>query len=127
MTSNNDDTDDLLNQLKDIFSSAISVDDKGSRPKEAVPLGTFVRSNKSDSLGIVTDSFYGALDSNNKKIIIYTILLLPSKKYGNKKGKYFLMNDYEYNVTAYLMIQPVDLNKLPLDMSMDMGTGGFLL
>jgi hypothetical protein len=79
-------------------------------------LGTFVRSKRFDRLGILVDAFYGDYDADNKKIIIYTILMLPKKdglNFGtNKKQKYYLTNEYEYDIIGYLMINPIDVKKL---------------
>ena len=104
---------DLLSQIKDAFDSVLSGNPLGEYPKEALPLGTWVRSNDLDRLGVVTDAYYGELDADNQKIIIYTVLFFP--KSGNigssysKNSQYFLSNEYEYDIVAFLMIKPIDL------------------
>ena len=92
-------------------------------PLEALGLGTYVRAHRLDQLGIITDAFYGPKDEDGKKIIVYTILLFPNtelirSKYfsytDSTKSQYYVTNEYEYEVTAYLMISPVDLDKLEI-------------
>lgn len=107
--------DDLLSQIKDAFDSVLSSGPLGDYPKEALPLGTWVRSDELDRLGVITDAFYGEIDKNNQKIIIYTVLFLPktgsmASSY-SKNSQYYLSNEYEYDITAFLMIKPVDLKK----------------
>jgi hypothetical protein len=108
--------DDLVQKLKDVFESVSSGPLGSEYPTEAVPIGTFVRSHRFNRLGVVTDAFYGDLDLNNTKIIIYTILLIPKTDFKGisiqRKEKYYLTNEYEYEVTAFLMIKPVNLKKL---------------
>tara|TARA_Y100000592_G_scaffold90995_1_gene150400 strand:+ start:1159 stop:1515 length:357 start_codon:yes stop_codon:yes gene_type:complete len=108
--------DDLFSKIKDAFDSVLAGGPIGDYPKEALPLGTWVRSNDLDRLGVITDAFYGELDKDNQKIILYTVLFFPKARnltpnYTNKKPQYFLSNEYEYDITAYLMIKPVDLKK----------------
>ena len=62
--------EDLVNKLKEAFDSVFENSPLGSYPKEAVKIGTLVRSHRLDRLGIVTDAFYGELDEDNQKIII---------------------------------------------------------
>jgi len=86
-------------------------------PKEGVPVGTLVRSIKKDRLGIVADAFYGDLDKNGKKIIIYTILLIPDRRdfsYSSdlESERLFMVNEYEYDIYAYLMIPPLDFETI---------------
>ena len=73
-------------------------------PAEALPEGTFVRVNRLNMLGIITDAFYGEVDKDGKKIIIYTLLLFPKK--------FYMINEYEYDITGFLMMNPVDINKV---------------
>ena len=112
MTNSNN---DLLEQLRDIFDSVVPTTPSGEWPKEALPSGTVVRTNRLNSLGVITDAFYGDLDADNKKIIIYTLFLFPKKQLGNLSQipqKYYLINEYEYDITAYLMIKPLDVDKM---------------
>jgi hypothetical protein len=112
-----DDKDNkLIDKIRDIFDSVSSSSEENKYPTQALPLGTFVRSKRFDRLGILVDAFYGDYDADNKKIIIYTILMLPKKdglNFGtNKKQKYYLTNEYEYDIIGYLMINPIDVKKL---------------
>jgi hypothetical protein len=91
--------------------------DDSDYPGEAVFIGTLVRSIKKDRLGIVADAFYGDLDQDNKKIIIYTILLIPDRKDFSyrreiEEDRLYLVNEYEYDIYAYLMVPPVDFYAL---------------
>jgi hypothetical protein len=85
-------------------------------PKEAMSLGTISRAIIHDRLGVIVDAFYGDFDKNNKKIIVYSMLLFPeSNSFIGKSStlstdQYYLTNEYEYNVIGYLMIPPVDLD-----------------
>ena len=85
-------------------------------PKEAVALGTFVRANRFNRLGVVTDAFYGDQDEDGTELIIYTVLMFPVadliSKQNSSSDKYYVSNEYEYEITAYLMIGPVDIKKL---------------
>jgi hypothetical protein len=84
-------------------------------PVEALPQGTFVRVNRLNVLGIITDAFYGEKDVNNTRIIVYTIFLLPKKSFSHissQEEKFYMTNEYEYDITGYLMMNPVDINKV---------------
>ena len=87
-------------------------------PKGAVPLGTYVRANRHNRLGIITDGFYEGADADGQKIVMYTVLLLPEhnsfKLTSNKPERYYLSNEFEYEVTAFLMVNPVDVSKMLL-------------
>ena len=116
MSSNNS---DLLKQLKDIFDSVLPVTASDEYPTEALPVGTIVRAKRINTLGVITDAFYGDLDADNQKIIIYTLFLFPKKKTGNLSQipqKYFLVNEYEYDVIAYLMMNPINVDNLMIDL-----------
>ena len=110
------DDDDLVEKLKEAFSSLIPSEDFPEYPQEALQMGTLVRSIIHNRLGVVGDAFYGDVDKDGKKIIIYTLLLLPERKLiGNvsfEKDKYYLTNEYEYDVIGYLMMNPIDMTKL---------------
>ena len=109
-------SEDFIEKMKKIFDSVISPHLEGEHPSNAVPLGTFVRCLRNDRLGIVVDAFYGDVDRVGEKIIIYTVLLLPkSSPYSSKSlknDKYYLINEYEYDIIAYLMIAPVDVKEI---------------
>ena len=108
--------DDLIEKLKDVFDSVLPPASVEDYPEEAMRVGTYVRSSRLDRLGVITDAFYGDLDSDNNKIIIYTILILPEKsKIGkdiDRRNKYYLVNEYEYDVIGYLMINPIDVKDI---------------
>ena len=108
---------DLLEKMKETLDSLLPPSDSlGSYPQEAVPMGTWVRSVRHDKLCVVVDAFYGDLDADNKKIIIYSLLLFPKPNLlttsAKKKENLYLSNEYEYEVIAYLMLNPVDVKKL---------------
>lgn len=108
-----------LDAVKDLLENTrFSVEEV---PQEAMPVGTLCRSVRLNRLGVIIDAFYGGLDEDNKKIIIYSILILPESsslghfsEYTNntalKKGSFYVTNEYEYEVIGYLMIPPVDIN-----------------
>ena len=108
--------DDLIERLKEVFNNVMPPSPLGEYPEEALPLGTYVRSTRFNQLGVITDAFYGELDADNQKIIIYTILLFPTSdplaRMTTKTGKYFITNEYEYEIIAYLMVGPADLRQL---------------
>ena len=114
------DDNDLLEKIKDAFESFTNKDISLSHPKEALPVGTFVsKSTKDGSLGVITDSFYGELDMDNQKIVIYTVIWLSWSRvsaYGKASSltpkRYYVSNEYEYDVIGYLMIKPIDINSL---------------
>ena len=85
-------------------------------PKEAMKPGTYVRVHRLSRLGLIDDAFYGGLDEDENRIIIYTIVLLPVNardRYNTPEEMSFaLTNEYEYEVTGFLMIKPVDMEKL---------------
>ena len=113
------DDNDLLEKIKDAFGSFLDKDMTLSHPKDALALGTFVsKATKQGSLGVITDSFYGEMDEDNRKIIIYTILWLSWSRVSSYDSrtltpkKYYVSNEYEYDIIGYLMLKPVDLNCL---------------
>jgi|TARA_R100000995_G_C3468536_1_gene117044 hypothetical protein len=86
-------------------------------PQEALLPGTLVRSIKKDRLGMVADAYYGDLDKNKKKIIVYTILLIPDKRDFSylqeiEQDRLYMINEYEYDIYAYLMIPPLNFNAI---------------
>jgi hypothetical protein len=86
-------------------------------PQEALSPGTLVRSIKKDRLGMVADAYYGELDKDKKKIIVYTILLIPDRRDFSylqeiEQDRLFMINEYEYDIYAYLMIPPLDFNAI---------------
>jgi hypothetical protein len=107
--------EEIIQRLKDVFEAAFPPVSEGDYPEEALPLGTYVRSIRHKRLGIITDAFYGELDKDNQKIIIYTILLFPKTDLLTKDSpdeKLYITNEYEYEIIAYLMISPANLPKL---------------
>ena len=107
------DKDSFLEKLKGIIDEALPSVSREEYPEEALPLGTYVRSLKHDCLGIVVDAFYGDVDTVGTKIIIYTVLSLPSgNAFSRLKMSYdthYLSNEYEYDIIGYLMIPPASL------------------
>ena len=110
------DNNELLARLKEVFESLLPNDGYGKYPEEAMKMGTLVRSIKHDRLGVIIDAFYGDVDTTGKKIIIYTLLLTPQTKMTGKsalmKEQYYLTNEYEYDIIGYLMIKRVDVSNL---------------
>jgi len=106
--------DDIKETLQEVLEGVLS-GPLGIYPKEAVPVGTWVRAIRFNKLGIVTDAFYGDVDKNGTKIIIYTIFMFPTKEpiVGIKEPEsFFISNEYEYEVIAYLMMKPVNIREL---------------
>ena len=105
--------ENLLSRLKEVFESVMPDIGSTDLPKESLPLGTVVRSIKYDKLGIITDSFYGDVDKDGKKIIIYTVLMFPEKRSftmsKTNSEQFYISNEYEYDIIAYLMMPPVNL------------------
>ena len=104
--------DDILERIKEAFDAIAPIGPPGEYPDEALPTGTYVKTKRQNALGIITDAFYGDLDADNQKIIIYTVLLLPNghKDYKSSEvSRYYLTNEYEYEITAFLMIRPIDM------------------
>ena len=101
---------------KDVYNVVSTDTDMSDYPKEAMPIGTYVRSGRLDRLGFITDAFYGDVDKNNKKIIVYTILIVPKTDHMSRmleqNEQWYLTNEYEYEVTGYLMMHPVDVSKI---------------
>lgn len=108
--------EDLLKNIADLFDNYSSDSNSEDIPKESMKLGTLVRSLRHDKLGIITDAYYGAMDADNKKIIIYTVFLFPKNLFASadfdKKEQFYLSNEFEYDVIGYLMIPPVNVDKL---------------
>tara|TARA_A100001515_G_scaffold138781_1_gene132684 strand:- start:2119 stop:2493 length:375 start_codon:yes stop_codon:yes gene_type:complete len=111
------DDEGIISKLKEAIDSVIPLKEDFGYPKEAVRPGTLARSLTENRLGVVTDAYYGDLDVTGKKIIVYTIMLFPDYKktrysaYSNKET-ILVVNDYEYDVQAYLMVPPLDLKRL---------------
>ena len=108
--------DEVISQLEQAIDSIIPKGKSKDYPDEALDPGTLVRSIEEDWLGIITDAYYGDLDLDNKKIIIYTIMLIPDYRRNRfnpvKSDTITMLSEYEYNIYAYLMIPPIDLNRL---------------
>jgi len=108
---------DLVESINDVIHDVFESDDS-SYPKEAVPKGTYVRSNKWNLLGVITDGFYSEV--NGQRIIIYTVLYLPHTHPGSyyknilvgdayMKNNMFIDNELEFDLTYFLMIPPVEI------------------
>ena len=112
--SENEEDNSLVEKVKEVFESAFSSIGLADYPKEALKPGTLVRSERLDRLGFIIDAFYGELDKNGTKIIIYTIFLFPERNAfapatNNSLGQ--ITNEYEYEVIAYLMMKPIDIKE----------------
>ena len=109
-------SEDLVNQLKDVLESVMGGEAVDKYPPESLPMGTYVKVHKYDRLGVIVDAFYGDVDKDGKKIIIYTVLMFPDSKAFipsySKPTQFYLSNEYEYEITAYLMISPVDIRNM---------------
>ena len=108
---------DLLHKLKSILDSwVVSTDELEEYPAEALPLGTYVRSLRHNKLGVVVDGFYKGADLNKTNIIMYTVLLFPERTFiarrHEEEESFYLSNEYEYDIVAYLMMNPIDVKKL---------------
>jgi len=109
----------LLSNIKDLVEE-LSEEVSEEYPPEAMQAGTFVRATRLDRLGVITDAFYEKKDKDGKKIITYTILLFPKidpLKIGTShlqedNYRYYITNEYEYEVIGYLMMSPMDLSKV---------------
>ena len=113
----NQDPSEIYDSLKKVFEDILGPDaEKLKYPKEALPIGTFIRSTRLDKLGVVIDAFYGDLDLDDQKIITYTVLLFPdvSNKFSNYDTieKFYVSNEYEYEVIAYLMIGKANMEEV---------------
>ena len=110
--------DDLVDKIKDAFNSVLIPDlpNNDDYAEDAVSQGTYVRSIRFDKLGVVTDAFYGDVDTTGKKIIMYSVLLFPKKDMlgmkTTKSEQYYLSNEYEYEIIAYLMKAPAKLSDI---------------
>ncbi len=113
MTMSNNEDNNLLEKLKEAFDALVPPASNAAYPSEAMPLGTFVRSTRLDRLGVVADAFYGDVDQDNQKIIVYSVLLFPKKeisyKTSQQSSKFYIVNEYEYGLIGYLMVKPVDM------------------
>ncbi len=111
---------DLLQRLKEAFESVLPEGLPEKYPENALPIGTYVSPTRLKRLGVITDAFYGDLDADNKKIIIYTILIFPKlnplTRMPKENDQYYVTNEYEYEIIAYLMMNPMDLSSLMGDL-----------
>ncbi len=100
------------------ISSIVSDIKSDNYPEEAVPVGTYVRSTRLKRLGLVIDAFYGEDDLDGKRIVIYTVFLFPpynsQSLIMNNQDEYYVSNEYEYEIIAYLMMNPVDISKMSI-------------
>lgn len=114
------DTKDILDTLRQM-SETISSGPDSQYPAEALPLGSWVRSDRLKRLGFVTDAFYAGQDLDGQRIIIYSLLLLPKiggyVSHPSNDDQYYLTNEYEYEITAYLMMNPINIAKLMMELT----------
>lgn len=124
MSKEEDDDFGVIDRLEEALSSLVSeniVSNDDIYPKEALPIGTVVRSKNHDRLGAVYDAFYGDIDKNNTKIIVYTVLLFPEVSIRYKKldsNTYYLTNEYEYDIIAFLMMPCINMDSLSKSISL---------
>lgn len=112
---NGKDDTDILEKIKEAFESVFPADILDSYPSGALPLGTYARSKQLDRLGVIVDAFYGKKDADGQPIIIYSLLLFPKKSAimgaTPPDNPYYLINEHEYDVIAYLMMDPIDITQ----------------
>ena len=110
---------DISGTIQDLARSLAEGSSTGY-PKEALPTGTWANSNRLSRLGLITDAFYGDKDVDGQNIIVYTLLLIPTRggmsNFYKQDQQYYLTNEYEYEITAYLMMNPVDMSKLMIEL-----------
>ena len=125
MSEENFNQNEFLEKLKNLIDDAAYSEhlNKDEYPKEAMPLGTYVRCKKYNCLGIIVDAFYGDTDKVGTKIIIYSVLSIPSTSvFVNSfmdDDKHYLSNEYEYDVIGYLMIPPANVPEIKKSISGD--------
>lgn len=118
MSEEKKDDQSIFDRLKEAFGASMAEEthfDLEDYPDEALPHGTVVKSIRHDRLGAIYDAFYGDIDKNNTKIIIYTILLFPEPQMRYKKldsNTFYVSNEYEYDIIAYLMLPRIDMKSL---------------
>jgi hypothetical protein len=100
--------------LGSLLTNAEDFDD---HPEQALPLGTLIRAKRFDRLGVITDSFYGDIDENKVATIIYTVFLFPPTSFAaalisDEGDDYYISHESEYDIIAYLMMNPINLKKL---------------
>ncbi len=108
--------DDLVDKIREMFESVLPPSSEAEYPKEAMALGTIVRSTRLNKLGFITDAFYSDVDEDNQKIIVYTLFLIPgidplTNTY-KANDQYYISNEYEYEVIGYLMMNPINIKNI---------------
>jgi hypothetical protein len=88
-----------------------------SYPPQAVPKGTFVRSNSLDRLGVVTSAvvedkqiYYTSFYFPNTAPGLYHYNLMADSDDGTVHG--LVAEESEFDLTFYLMIGPIDLDEI---------------
>lgn len=119
-------TNQLNNSLRQLIEDALGPGIENLEyPKEALPVGTIIRSTRLDKIGVVIDAFYEDVDADNQKMITYTVLLFPdgSNKFANYNSddKYYLSNEYEYEIIAYLMIGKANMQEISKHFKLNTG------
>ena len=111
---------DLIDQLKTALEDVMPEFGSEDLPAEALPLGTYVRPTRYNTLGIIVDAFYGDVDKDGQKIIMYTVLYTKNPdpyKINSQATQMFVSNEYEYEIIAYLMIPPCNIKNLTSQMT----------
>lgn len=108
--SGDNDLEELYLILEESINSPLA---KAEYPPEALPVGTYIRSTRLDKLGVIISAFYGDKDKNDKNIIVYTVLLYPDHSLrGMYSEQFYVSNEYEYEIIAYLMIGQANLRDI---------------
>jgi len=106
------DNDDL--QLSDIISSLSGLGNESSYPKEAVPLGTYIRSVRYQKVGIVIDAYYEYtyMNEEEQKIVMYTLLLPPSGFVTSHDDQFIITQESEYDTICFLEIKRAKIKQI---------------
>jgi len=107
--------EEILEKFDKVLDTILPDSSSSDYPKCALPLGTFIRSKRLNRLGVVLDAFHSGTDEDSKPIIVYTTLLFPNRNTINSidsNDKFYMSNEYEYEIIGYLMVKPIDIKKL---------------
>ena len=118
------DNEETIERLRGALEDLLPNFEQEDIPSESLPLGTYVRSVRFNTLGVIVDAFYGDVDVDGQKIIMYTILYTKNPdpyKIESHPSQIYVSNELEYEIIGYLMIPPYDVTKIKSLM-----TGGIL-
>ena len=114
---------EIVNKIRGILREEPAEVLEEEYPTEALPLGTYVRPKEYNRLGVITDAYYDGSDIDGQPIITYVLLLLPQPFLSPSAPDYqmnsqlCMSNQYEYDITAYLMIKPMDISNLSITLN----------